>query len=362
MAASDEIEDIQKLSGLFDEGWDLFQKINDTKEATNSLNVQRDVKRCMQILENATQLTSLASVFSSNESIEEIATNDVKLLLLPALLGSLTLNLCNRERERSEIVQTAEIYFRDFLQRCKDYSVGGEFEIPAPRPVDDVEDDARAANDGRPKPMFDMEGAARRRASKIKQYHEQKALDAEIESMRQALKTSDNEEMKRKYYLNVIRSYVSKALEDLDALEAEKQILKFMAKAVKDGEVPAREERRKGGNHPQPKPLRPIIITRDEVQKKVFGLGYPSLPTMTVQEFYDKRVRDGDFPDPGQMKERCLQDIASKENARDAEEEERAEKERKEESDDADYLARARRMDEYKDEHRRGEGNRYNRS
>ncbi|RZF43422.1 hypothetical protein LSTR_LSTR001683 [Laodelphax striatellus] len=360
MAASEETEDIQKLSELFDEGWDLFQKINDTNEATKSLNVQRDVKRCMQILENATKLTSLACVFSSNESIEEIATNDVKLLLLPALLGSLTLNLCNRERERSEIVQTADIYFRDFLQRCKDYNVGGDFEIPAPRPADDGDQDA--ASDGRPKPMFDLEGAARRRASKIKQYHEQKALDAEIQSMRQALKTSDNEEMKRKFYLNVIRSHISKALEDLDALEAEKQILKFMAKAVKDGEVPAREERRKGGNHPHPRPLMPIIITRDEAQKKVFGLGYPSLPTMTVQEFYDKRVRDGEFPDPGQMKERCLQEIAAKENARDAEEEEQAQKERQEETDDAEYLARARRMDDYKDEHRRGEGNRYNRS
>lgn len=34
------------------------------------------------------------------------------------------------------------------------------------------------------------------------------------------------------------------------------------------------------------------------MQKAVYGMGYPSLPTMTVQEFYDQRVADGIFPDP----------------------------------------------------------------
>lgn len=40
-------------------------------------------------------------------------------------------------------------------------------------------------------------------------------------------------------------------------------------------------------------PLKPVIITRDAVQKAVYGLGYPSIPTMTVEEFYDNRVKEG---------------------------------------------------------------------
>ena len=28
---------------------------------------------------------------------------------------------------------------------------------------------------------------------------------------------------------------------------------------------------------------RPFILTRDAIQKQVFGMGYPSLPTMTVE-------------------------------------------------------------------------------
>lgn len=52
-------------------------------------------------------------------------------------------------------------------------------------------------------------------------------------------------------------------------------------------------------SEPKPKqkerstPLKPVIITRDAIQKAVYGAGYPSLPTMTVEEFYDKRVKEG---------------------------------------------------------------------
>lgn len=44
------------------------------------------------------------------------------------------------------------------------------------------------------------------------------------------------------------------------------------------------------------------------------------------------------------------------------EEAEADQQERQEDEDDPELLARRRAMDEYKDDHRRGEGNRYNRS
>ena len=40
-------------------------------------------------------------------------------------------------------------------------------------------------------------------------------------------------------------------------------------------------------------PLRPFIITKDMLQKQVYGLGYPSIPTMTIEEFFDKKVEEG---------------------------------------------------------------------
>ena len=35
-----------------------------------------------------------------------------------------------------------------------------------------------------------------------------------------------------------------------------------------------------------------FIITKDVISKHVFGAGYPSLPTMTVEEFYEQQYKN----------------------------------------------------------------------
>lgn len=35
------------------------------------------------------------------------------------------------------------------------------------------------------------------------------------------------------------------------------------------------------------------------MQKQVYGLGYPGVPTYTVDEFYEQRVEQGLFPPAG---------------------------------------------------------------
>lgn len=70
------------------------------------------------------------------------------------------------------------------------------------------------------------------------------------------------------------------------------------------------------------------------------------------------------WPDPSQhnaTNSRCLQDVANKDSANN-EDSEAVLKEEMEEKGDPEYLERTRAMDEYKDTHRRGWGNRANRS
>ncbi|VDO16485.1 unnamed protein product [Brugia timori] len=73
-------------------------------------------------------------------------------------------------------------------------------------------------------------------------------------------------------------------------------------------------------------------------------MGYPSIPTMTVNEWYDDMVKNGRFSaiNPSSSEN------SSNSNAVD--EETREEQER----------ARLQRWDEYKDHHRRGWGNMHN--
>lgn len=240
----------------------------------------------MRMLEEATRLTSMGGIFSSNESVDEVATENLRLFLLPALLGTLALKLT--VRSRIEVVETSDIYFRDFLQRCNDYGVSN-VDIPPPVSFEPEEGDKNVIK----KPMFDLVGAARTRATKIQRFKEEKALEEELSTLSKLLKSDTvDEEVKRDYYLKLIKSFVSKAEEELDCLQTEKKILAHMKSVAKEDSLSNSEEGKKR-RAPPPKPLMPVIITRDEVQKAVFGAGYPSLPTMTVQEFYDKRVQEG---------------------------------------------------------------------
>lgn len=123
-----------KLSDLLDSGWKIFEEVDNTNEALGSNSVQVKVKRAIGMLEEASRMAAQLDLFSRNEELEEVATVDLKYLLLPALLGALTMKQTSREK-RLEIVQAARAYFMDFLRRCKEYNVS-VFELPASKDGD----------------------------------------------------------------------------------------------------------------------------------------------------------------------------------------------------------------------------------
>lgn len=298
----------------------------------------------MALLEKATRLVSMADLFSSNEAIEELSTNDLQYLLLPALLGSLSMKLTSGNRK--DIVNCADVYFKDFLKRCNQYSLSNyEFKN------EESNNDKSNKEEEKKSELEVIQSQVNTRANKIQKYREQKELQSRLEDLKRNVENEHcDEEIKRDYFLTMIKLFIHQAIDELSSIEMEKQILEHMAKMNP-------EERKKKG--PQPAPLKPVIITRDAVQKAVFGTGYPSLPSMTVEEFYDKRVRDGIFPDASKTK--SLQDAAMADRTLNDESED-VEKEKKIEDDDPELLERMRQMDEFKDEHRRGWGNRMNRS
>merc|ERR1719291_437422 len=200
--------------------------------------------------------------------------------------------------------------------------------------------------------MPDLTKMNAERSAKMTRFKQNKQLEADIKELKVVLAgATRDEDVIRDYHLKLIQRFVNITLDELNSLEMEVGVLKHMAR-VKAGKVAPVEER----------PLRkmqPIIITKDKMQKEVYGLGYPSLPVLSVDEFYEKRVADGWWKPPSSGG--ALQDRANDPDleARMLEEEDR-EKDDKEDQDDEEAREKALYMDEYKDEHRRGEGNRHN--
>ncbi|KAK4879757.1 hypothetical protein RN001_007903 [Aquatica leii] len=333
----------QSLSSIFQEGLDLYNNLGKIDEPTNSPSVQANIKKAIHLFENATRLVSLTGLFSTNESIEEVATEDLRFLLLPALLGALCLKITSRDRK--DITNVSEIYYKDFLQRCNDYGLSNyKFHDEKPSDANTQKTD-----------LEEITVAINSRAGKIQRFKEQKELKAKLEQLKCNMENENaDDEIKRNYFLTMIKLFIYEAIDELSSILSEKQILEHMAQINKDVQIKPKR--------PPPPPLKPVIITRDEVQKAVFGAGYPALPVMSVQEFYEKRVQDGIFPNPNATnKPLCLQDATPEDiSLRDTQEEE--EKEKKQEEDDPDFLQHMRETDEFKDDHRRGWGNRMNRS
>lgn len=359
MAAEDET---RKLSDIFDEGLDLFNRVSKTDEATNSSNIQAEIKRSMHLFEDATRLVSLGGLFSSNESVEEVPTSNIKYFLLPALLGTLSLKLC--VADRLEVITTAEVYFRDFLQRVKDYGVA-DIEIPPAVEIPDEDSATDMVNAMHTNRGMDIAAMARQRHAKIERFKQQKELESKLQTLRKAMDSeSVDEDIKRNYFLTMCKSYASQALDELECLDSEKPLLAHRAKLKKQEALGKSEdelEREKRPKLTPRRPLMPVIITKDEVQKRVFGAGYPSLPTLTVQEFYEQRLRDGIWQPPSSQ-DQSLQNMANDDIKAKQKEEEEVEKEKKVEADDPEMLAQQRNWDDYKDSHRTGWGNRMNRS
>lgn len=325
-----------KLSDLLDSGWKLYEELEKSNEPTNSDSVQIKIKRGIKQLEEATRMVSQLNLFSRNEELEELSTADLRFLLLPALLAALVMKQVG-VAQRLEHAQTARSHYLNFLRCCKDYNISS-FHMPPD--AQDMEASSSGAENSCPSPtrqaQADLITMATQRQAKIERYKQQKQMEQKLAELRALVDGgSVDEEMMREFYLLQVRRWIPLALEEIESIDQEIQILKMMP-ALK--QTPVQKPRRA--------PMKPFILTKDAMQARVFGAGYPSLPTMTVDDWYEQHRRRGCLPDQG--------------IPHSTEEREKEEKERKEEEEDDEALQKARDWDNWKDTHRRGYGNRQN--
>ncbi|XP_071979357.1 immunoglobulin-binding protein 1 [Engystomops pustulosus] len=336
MAAESDSE-LPKLSELLDKGWQILEEVEDSSEPPGAREVQDKVKRGIGALEQATRMVSQLQLFSSNEDLEEISSADIRYLLLPALLGALTLKQVDL-RHRLQHLEAARSYFLDFLKRCQDYKVSS-FKLPGQEEA--VQGENEPVHNARAGGPPNLTAMAVQRQAKIERYKQKKELENRLSGLKTSVKSgSAEEEQVREYYLLQLRHWVCVALEEVESIDQELPMVKAreMMKGTESTQPP----------RPTRPPMKPFILTRDALQAKVIGAGYPSLPTMTVDDWYENHRSKGILPDQG---------VFSKPTDED---QEAAERERKEEQDDPDTLQRARNWDDWKDTHPRGYGNRKN--
>lgn len=338
----------EALAELYSNGLKTLEKALETERGDKKDSLLVESRRS---LERAASLVESLALFSDNETLDDIATVNLKYLLIPAHLAKLSISGDFGSR-RLESYLRAETFIGQFLQKVSNLILGDQKRVKDAIKSIDAEPNSSISQ----KTLVDQ---VRTRAEKIERYNKAKELEARLAELERRLKSGQevDDEIVREHQISVINKWINETLDDWNG------IVRPGLMFERGGSSVARQD--------LPRPVKPessfvgknFVITKDQLKKQVFGTGYPSLPTVSVDEFITKKINDGDLAYDRQKEiyANSLQRYAEQPDLRrEQEEQSDEEREEKEEREDPDELARKRTWDEFKDENPRGSGNRHN--
>lgn len=311
-----------------------------------------------RLFENIIEQIERLDLFSDNETIEDVATETLKYFLAPVYLAKVIVSSeCSSNRLQTYV--RAESVLIDFLRRMSAY----KFESDR---IDRLlrNNNAKSLISSKAS-SISLENAVQSRNEKIARYKRAKEIETKLSELNKIMKTSENvdEEIAREYYVHLLRQNIEEAIESLErevrpALFLERNRATHEGESSSDASASSKTNSKSAGLN-----RGTITIVKDNIQKQVFGIGYPSRPTVTVDEFISEKMQSGElaFQKHEKIYGNSLQRYAEQPNLRrDQEELSDEEREHKEEKEDPEELERKRRWDEFKDENPRGSGNRHN--
>ncbi|CAH7460569.1 immunoglobulin-binding protein 1b [Phodopus roborovskii] len=336
-------EELQKLRlpDLLETGQQLLEEVEASTQPMGSKLIQDKVKRALEILEKASDMLSELDLFSQNEDWEEIASPDLKYLMLPALKGALTLKLVGTSH-RFNHLQEAREYFMNFLTQSHNYHVA-DFQLPWAQ---------SSSPEGNPTTSAILEptliAMASQRQAKIQRYKQNKAVEQRLSTLKSAVESGQAEEERvREYYLLQLRRWINISLDEIESIDQEIEILRERDFSGEKSASPLPPQERS--------PMKPFILTRSVAQAQVFGAGYPSLATMTVNDWYEQHQKSKVLPSDQEVEKQAPPPESHK-----ATQQEEKELEQKEEGEGEGTHHRMQQWDDWKDNHPRGYGNRQN--
>ncbi|NWY37524.1 IGBP1 protein, partial [Sylvia atricapilla] len=339
-----------RLAELLALGRRLWDELDaSTEPSSGAPAVQEKVRQGLDALQQAAAMVAQLELFSENEELEEIASADLKFMLLPALLGAMTLKQVDLSRRR-EHLESAREHFLHFLKLCKNYGLGSFQMLPGTS----GEEEARSPSASQDPTQPNLVAMAMSRTAKIERYKQKKELENKLASMRSSVEsgTADEHQM-REFYILQIQKWIGTSLEEIESIDQELVILRSRDAARQAAAGPG------GPSRPARTPMKPFILTRNAAQARVFGAGYPGLPTMTVDDWYEQRRKQGIVSQQGFGEPRSPPCSSPPAGASD-EELQKQQQETEEEEEDEEALRKARDWDDWKDTHPRGYGNRHN--
>ncbi|KAB0366078.1 hypothetical protein FD754_010234 [Muntiacus muntjak] len=188
--------------------------------------------------------------------------------------------------KRLDHLQWAREHFLNYLTQCQHYHVA-EFELPKTK-TNSAENNT--ANSSMAYPS--IVAMASQRQAKIERYKQKKEVEHRLSALKSAVESGQaDDEHVREYYLLHLRRWIGISLEEIESIDQEIKILR--------GKNSTKEASTSQSARQDRPPMKPFVLTRNMAQAKVFGTGYPSLASVTVNDWYEQHWKFGALPDQG---------------------------------------------------------------
>ncbi|KAI8628168.1 TAP42-like family protein [Xylariaceae sp. FL1651] len=331
-----------------------------------SQSYQDDVTAAIESYEGCLQIIDKVSLFSPNESLEDIATSDLLYLFIHYRIAELLQKVSTiSPLDRRTLLNSTRDAYERFLHLLDSYSILS----PADRKLF-----AEYSDDPVSFSTISTKDSNARRNAKIANFKAEKQLKQKLEYMRRSpryLEDGGDEEAVRELYLADIALCVHLTFQGLEGINREMEVLaqapiplipqdttveedgrRRKESIDNDGyserlDVPLRLQSAHSGPllSREGKPLRPFTLVgnRQELQRGVFRPGH-NLPTMSIDEYLDEERRRGGIIEGGG-------EASGRQAEPDEDNIEKADEE----------TMKAREWDEFKEANPRGSGNTLNR-
>lgn len=309
-------EETRSLRSVYDD----VEKKRSTIERSfdsNSATFQENLLSAIQLYETCLSIADRISLFSPNESLEDIATNDLQYLLLNYRIAELVMRIHGQAQRKARLEQASRCYEK-YLKLLDNYDLLAKSDANLLEQYQESPGSFSAVATSDP-------GA--RRDLKIARFKKEKELKQQLEYMQKnPFVTQNDDAAYRELQLTNIAYCTHQTFQSLESIGLELHILSLAPPTPpSNAKIGLEDARERNGRHADGyderldaplshlsagmrgplldgtgKPLRPFTLTskRQEFANGVFRPDH-SLPTMSIDEYLEEERKRGGMIDGG---------------------------------------------------------------
>ncbi|KAF1982201.1 type 2A phosphatase-associated protein 42 [Aulographum hederae CBS 113979] len=303
----------QSLRGLFSQAEEKRAQL-DAYPSSNSPSYQESLRSTISDYEECLRVSDQVTLFSPNETLEDVSSGDLQYMLITYYLAELILRINGGSRKAN--LESASTQYEKFLKLLDSYDMLSKGDA---RLLEQYRENRKSFS------TASITDAAARRETKISRFKEENTMKRKLEHLRQNPTALENDEAAlRDLNLTRLSLATHQTFQTLESTAQELQILALAPPEPTNGQPQASADIRERTGRGQDsyserldnpnrmgglsgpilsadgKPLRPFTLldTRARLQQGVFRPDH-SLPTMTIDEYLEEEKKRGGMIEGG---------------------------------------------------------------